>query len=129
MFAWRHSNIDENTKETIEREILEETQIQVETEKLLTIIENFFSRSNGDKVHELSFIYKVKSVNLDNKELYKDRIIFEQDEDGEKKLEFKWIPLEKITEYDVRPTIIKDIINNDKFSHFIIDDGNITELS
>lgn len=118
-----HVNVGETSLETIKREMYEEADMQVEVKKLLTIIENFFTRKNGDVIHELNFIYLLEPKDITNI-VVKDYIKNEEDEECEKKLEFKWIPIDEINDYNVKPVIIKEIIDCN-FKHYVIKDSVI----
>src|SRR5574344_776295 len=120
-----HTNIGEDTIETIEREMLEEPGIIVKVDKLSAIVENFFERSNGDIVHELSFIYTLKLNDKLSEDKINDWVTYEEDEDCKKKLEFKWIKKEDFSKFNIKPIIIKDIINDDDLKHYIIRNGNV----
>lgn len=120
-----HTIIGEDTVKTIEREMFEETGIKVKVEKLSAIVENFFERKNGDIVHELSFIYILKLEGEMINTKINDWIAYEEDEDCRKKLEFKWISINEFDKFNIKPVIIKDIINNKDIKHYIINNDEI----
>ena len=50
--------------------------------------------------------------------------IVENDKGHKIKLDFKWIDLKEINNYDIRPSFIKEILNNEnlKFNHLIFNE-------
>jgi len=115
-----HVHIGEDTKEAVIRETLEETGIKAKEQKLVAIIENFFS-SRGDKCHEISFYYKLDDLTIPaGRE--KDFHYIEHDEDKLVDQDFHWIPLSKVAEYDIRPLPIKQMLieKNFEFKHLFV---------
>lgn len=94
-------HLHETLEEAVLREVLEETGVPLEIEKLGFIHENFFTlEHSGEVFHEISFFYYMKPVAnflQINASLTEDGI--------EEKLE--WIPLDKITEYSLYPEFFK----------------------
>lgn len=123
-----HSEINEKTIDTIKREIKEEVGIDVEVVKLKSVIENFFTRKNGDKYHELCFVYELKPIDHLPQEKTIDWNIIETDEDGEKLLEFKWIDISDFNGLNVKPVAIRQILDNPNFQHFIVDEDTVTRI-
>lgn len=117
-----HVKFGEDTKSAVIREIKEETGYDSQINKLVAIIENFFVRNNGKKVHELSFYY---SLNIDDKEIINDKEYEIIDE--EINHHFKWIPLEELENIDFRPQELKEKIRNKdiEFQHIIINEKNL----
>ena len=62
-----HVNLGEDSKKAIIREMKEETGYDVEINKLIFLVENFFMRNSGEKIHEISLYYL-----LDTKEPIKN---------------------------------------------------------
>lgn len=111
-----HVEVGELTRETIIREMKEETKIEVKIDNLVLISEDVYIRR--DKlVHELAYYYKVSPLNLNNEN--NDFIIYEKDKDGIKKLDFKWFSKEEFKEVNFKPEYLKNkILNNDySFEH------------
>jgi len=53
-------------------------------------------------------------------------ILVENDKGHNIKLDFKWINLNEIDKFDIRPKFLKDLIKNNKleFNHLIFDEVN-----
>lgn len=115
-----HVHIGEDSGEALIREVKEEVECNVTIDKLVGIHENFFNRNNK-AYHELGFYYLVKvsdHIKID------DYVRTENDCGQEKELNFKWINIDELNRYDIRPLFIKEkIINSDyNFVHLITKD-------
>jgi ADP-ribose pyrophosphatase YjhB (NUDIX family) len=103
--------MNETTKYTIERELLEEMNAKVKIKNLLWIIENFFVL-RGSPFHEIGFYYEAiipKNHPLNTL----DEFIFENEENGKiKKYHFKWFKISKIKKLDIRPPCIKNMFSS-----------------
>ena len=112
--------IGENSEDTIIREIKEELGKDVEITGYVGTIENFFEMK-GRKYHEIMFVYKIEFVNEEDKKIeYTIKNI-----EGKDYLQYEWIELEKIAEYEVVPKVIKDVLKENKFpTHKINDELN-----
>ena len=113
-----HVTLDEDTMSAMQREFFEETGIEIKVNKLLAIIENFFG-FNG-KYHELSFYYSVepKSMPADKQ---KDFSLIENDKGVLVDMQYRWIKLEELSNYNFNPKPLRDkLINkNFDFQHII----------
>ncbi|MFU8925960.1 NUDIX hydrolase [Acinetobacter puyangensis] len=100
----------ENTLDGIQREILEETGMTLESAKLFAIIENFFFDKQFEKhFHELLYIYKGQ-ISKDIR--YKFQI-----SDQEK---ISWIPKSRVA--DLKPDILQKIVftqDQEYIQHFV----------
>ncbi len=111
-------HLHESLEEAVLREVLEETGVPLEIDKLGFIHENFFTlEHSGEVFHEISFFYYMKPVanfRQINASLTEDGI--------EEKLE--WIPLDKINEYALYPEFFKtDLYSGlDQVQHFVTRD-------
>ena len=116
-----HIKIGESSKNAVKREILEETEINVNVEYPIAFIENFFTRKNKDQVHEISLYYLVNSL---NDILLKDHIVEEIDDGIVKQLEFKWINIEDLDKFNFQPKILIDQLKKKKmnFNFFTIEE-------
>ena len=115
-FPGGHVELMENTKKAIIREFKEETEIDVEIEKLLYITENFFDGNLG-KFHEVGFYYLLRPKNeLDTKDFTK----IEEDKNQKMKLEFKWQDINNLQNF--KPELVKKEIKNINVEckHFIV---------
>lgn len=106
-----HIEIGEDSKKAVIREFKEETGINTKIGRLISITENFFTRKNGKRIHEISFYYILEPEN---------DIYIEKDEydilevEKEEKIEhhFKWVNIDNIDDEDFRPIEIKEKIKN-----------------
>lgn len=116
-----HVHLGEDTYSAISREIVEETGIDCNKEKLLAVVENFFNGGNA-KFHEIGFYYLLSPKDFFSKR--EDFNIIEKDDGEMKNLEFKWFDIDKLDSVDFRPISIKEklIKSNYNFEHIIIHD-------
>lgn len=96
----------ETSIEAIEREILEETGVQLSTPKLFAVIENFFH--DKDYFHEILFIYR-------------GQIPIQANYNGQDSISQKisWLPLTQVNE--LKPDILVNlsrIVEIEKLHHF-----------
>lgn len=111
-------HLGETTEKCIEREILEEAGLKVQAERLAVVCENFFKGSGGVEdgfdCHTIEFYYLMK-IQEDNAAVCK-----KQTDVGE---ELIWIPMEDIPDSDIKPSFIKEyineIINSDRIMHIV----------
>lgn len=112
--------INESSEEAVRREVLDETGIYYDIDRLCIINENFFvgkSKSlNNLNCHELVFIYLMKSRG--SKELDSDSYTL-----GVKE-EMHWIPVNELDNYIVYPTFLKDYLEDmkDGILHLVTDE-------
>ena len=110
--------LGETTEEAIKRELLEEVGINFSTTKYLGMVENYFINKFSKKIHEISIYYLMSPKDkIDTT----DFTIIENDKGKKMKLDFKWIDINNIDNYDVRPSFLKEQIstNNLEFNHLI----------
>ncbi|WP_028855752.1 NUDIX hydrolase [Psychrilyobacter atlanticus] len=93
--------IGESAEDAVRREVLEETGIAYEVERLAFIHENFFEGKGGTlkkgvKCHEVCFYYLMKSRGT--RELKSDSFAT----DGIREF-MKWLPIEKLETYEAHP--------------------------
>lgn len=102
------------------REVYEETGVKYEIDRLAVVCENFF-KGKGGKIDgldchclELYFVMKSKgNIKLKSNSY-----------NGDNELEeMKWIPLDKIGEYNIKPSFLKDkikeIVNGRSVLHIV----------
>ena len=110
--------LGETTEEAIKRELLEEVGINFSTTKYLGMVENYFINKFSKKIHEISIYYPMSPKDkIDTT----DFTIIENDKGKKIKLDFKWIDINNIDNYDVRPSFLKEQIstNDLEFNHLI----------
>lgn len=107
--------IGENSEDTIKREIKEELGKDIEITGYVTTIENFFEMKNS-KFHEIMFIYEVEFVEEQDKKIeYNLKNI-----EGKEYLNYEWIELDKIEEYNLCPKAVKKILKERKYPAHIV---------
>ena len=102
--------IGEDSKTTILREMQEEMGKNIEIIGDVGTIENFFE-SDGYKYHEIEIIHRAEFVDEKDKKI--EQTI--KNIEGKDYLEYEWVDIEKIDEYDIRPQIIKKILKEKRF--------------
>ena len=102
----------ESSVETLERELFEELKLHLEIDKLAIINERFL-QFNGKPFHEVQFYYLLKNC---------DNINAIEGSNTDKTQEtLHWLPIDKLTEYNVVPSFLKtySFANIDKPEHII----------
>lgn len=113
--------VGETSLEAIKREIKEELQININDAEYIGIIENFFTNFKGDKTHGLEFYYKINVSDGEIKNI--DMNYIENDKGTTVKHNFKWIPINELNLYNIVPSQINNIIqNNENNFHYIVKD-------
>ncbi len=107
--------IGENSEETIKREIKEEIGKETEIIGYIGTIENFFEM-NQKKYYEILFIHRVEFINEEDKKI--DYTI--HNIEGKEYLEYEWLDVDKIKEYNILPKCLKDILKSQNFPVHII---------
>ena len=115
--------LGETTEIAVKRELLEEVGKNFDISKYLGVVENYFINKYSKKTHEISFYYvmtPVENINTNN------FTIIENDKGHKIKLEFKWINLKEINNYDIRPSFLKQILEDEnfEFNHLIFNELN-----
>ena len=107
-------NFLEESKEALIREIKEEIGLYLNNNDLIlnSVVENFFVY-NHTKYHELLFVYKINDL----KELNNLKNIKTLDKDDVVNI---WFKKSEIVNLDLRPRIIKNIINETEFKHYVL---------
>lgn len=109
--------IGENSEETIKREIKEELGKEIEIIDYIATIENFFEME-GKKYHEFYFLYKVEFANDEDKKI--DYTM--HNVEGKDYLNYEWIELDRINEYNLLPQCLKEMLKNKEFPVHVIND-------
>lgn len=106
-------NFGEDSKAAVLREIREELGWDLSDAKLVRIMENFFSYSDGTKFHEYLFVYlmnvseeyfkKGDFVNLENPNMH-----------------MLWYTKEDYLKLNIKPLVIKDVLESPDFEHLVV---------
>ena len=113
--------LGETTEEAVKRELVEEIRKEVSIERYLGVVENYFINKYNKKMHEISFYYLMNFIDNDFDE--KNFTLIENDKGHNIKLDFKWIDINDLDHFDVRPAFLKKIINNRlEFNHLIFNE-------
>jgi ADP-ribose pyrophosphatase YjhB (NUDIX family) len=96
--------LHESAEEAVTREVLEETGIKYEIDRLAFIHENFFKGFNNDpdlKCHEIAFYFLMKPRG--NQNLNDNNYVY----NGIRERMF-WLPINKLNDYKLFPLFFKD---------------------
>ena len=98
---------DETTEETVVREVLEETGIQMEVDRPVFFVEQFFNEEvTGEHFHEVAVYYLMKdSADLEN---IRCRSVTERGISEE----LIWVPMNELEHYHVVPVSIARELKN-----------------
>ena len=113
-------HMGETAEDAVRREVLEETGVPYEVDRLAVIHENFFDESGGSlkgmDCHELSFYFLMKPRGT--KELHSD-----SHTQGVKENMY-WIPIEELDRYKAYPTFLKDFLSREHsgIEHIVTDE-------
>lgn len=116
--------LGETTEEAIRRELVEEIGKNVIIKKYLGVVENYFINKFSKKMHEISFYYIMDFSDTNIEET--NFTLIENDKGHNIKLDFKWINIDEIDKFDIRPKFLKDLFkkNSLEFNHLIFDELN-----
>jgi ADP-ribose pyrophosphatase YjhB (NUDIX family) len=113
-----HVEIGENSLDAVKREIKEELEYDVVDARLFCIQENFYEKEKFAH-HGVEYYYLIEiEKNIDPV----DRVVIENDRGTKKRLAIKWVTVEELTDVDLKPPSIKDLIlkgNLDNLIHLI----------
>ena len=116
--------LGETTEEAVKRELVEEIDNDVIVKKYLGVVENYFINKFSKKMHEISFYYLMDFADANIKE--NNFTLIENDKGHNIKLDFKWINIDELDKFDIRPHFLKVLFkNNDlEFNHLIFNELN-----
>ncbi|MBQ7140519.1 MAG: NUDIX domain-containing protein [Bacilli bacterium] len=116
--------LGETTEEAVKRELIEEIGKDIMVKKYLGVVENYFINKFSKKMHEISFYYLMDFVSCDVEE--SNFTLIENDKGHNIKLDFKWINIDEVDNFDIRPNFLKDLFknNNLEFNHLIFNELN-----
>lgn len=113
--------LGESSSDTAYREFLEETGIKTDYVKGIGMIENFFVSSfNGKNYHEILLINELKFQDIN---YYNKSIINNIEEKKKDFIEYFWEDIDELKNEDFKPSLILDMINQNKFVHYINKDS------
>ena len=117
--------LGETTEQAICREMEEELGYKLEIVKYLGVAENFFVNKYNKTMHEICFYYLLKPLKGE-KARYNDYSLIEHDKGHNIKLDFKWININELNNYDIRPKFLTNIVKNDSLiiNHIILNELN-----
>lgn len=104
----------EVTEEALKREMLEELTAEIEIQSLAFTVENFFHYSQS-KIHEIGFYYFAqfagKSLHFNNVQEFIgiEKILSNQ---TQYQLHFKWVPLDQLAKYNLKPSFLREKLMN-----------------
>ena len=113
-------HMNELAEDAVVREVLEETGVRYEIDRLAVIHENFFDENEGTlkglHCHEIAFYYLMKPRGT--QELHSDSHTH-----GVKE-EMHWIPIADLYKYKAFPTFLKEYLNDPKpgIVHIVTDE-------
>lgn len=111
--------IGENSEETVKREIQEELGKQIEITGYVATIENFFEM-NESKYHEIYFLHEIEFTNEEDKKINYTM----HNTEGKEYLQYEWLDLDRIEEYNILPNCLKKVLKSKNFPVHIINDDS-----
>ena len=112
-------NLHETAEDAVKREFLEEGDFAIDVQRLLWIVENFFIlRASGEKMHGVEFYFLVSprepggrwmQEEFSGKEDYWDN--WRTVPGKTQPMIFKWFSLDEIEKINLKPGILKKILN------------------
>ena len=116
-FPGGHVTLGENTDNAVLREVKEETLIDTEIQKLLAIVQLFFKREDGMPFHEICYYYLLKP----KQPIETKNFSLEENDNGSiRHHDFLWLTLEEFNNYDIRPSEMKNLLENNLERQHII---------
>lgn len=109
--------LGESSEDTVKREILEELGKEVEITGYCCTIENFFN-FRGSEYHEIMFVHFAEFVDDEDKKIEETLKNIE----GREELEYRWLDLDKINEYEIRPDIMRKVLSDKVFPVHVVND-------
>ena len=111
--------IGENSEETVKREIQEELRKQIEITGYVATMENFFEM-NESKYHEIYFLHEIEFTNEEDKKINYTM----HNEEGKEYLQYEWLDLDRIEEYNILPKCLKQVLKSKNFPVHVINDDS-----
>lgn len=113
-------HVGETSEQAVKREVLEETGVEYEIERLAVIHENFFNENQGSlkgmDCHEMSIYYlmKPRGTKQLNSDSYSQGV----------RETMHWIPIKDLDKYKAFPTFLKEYLSKEHsgIEHIITDE-------
>lgn len=107
--------IREPSTDTLKREMREELGVDVEIERLLWVVENFFTWVDGTPFHELSFYYLVAIPPESSLHTHTDAFV------GMEDANFRWHRLDELEDVPVQPAFLREGLRSlpDTIQHIV----------
>ena len=97
----------ESAEDALRREMREELHLEVEVERLLWTLENFFVyRTEPNREMGLYFLMNLPT----DSDLYNTDSVAQTEDERGMKLWHRWQPLESLRELDIKPTFLYDVL-------------------
>lgn len=107
--------IGESSRETVKREINEEMGKEIEITGYIGTVENFFE-DKQKKYHEILFIQNAEFINDEDKKINYTLHNIE----GKDYLNYEWIDLDKIEEYNIVPKCLQSVLKSQSFPMHLV---------
>ena len=108
-------NLNESSVLAGIREFKEETGLDIKYIKTLGIVENFFISSfDKKKYHEILIINEYVLKDINNIDIHNI--------EGKIDLEYTWLDKNNLDDINLKPAILKNIVNNKEAKHYIFKD-------
>jgi hypothetical protein len=88
----------------------EELGKEIEIKGYISTVENFFEMK-GSKYHEIYFLYEIEFANKEDQSI--DYTL--KNVEGKEYLQYEWIDLDEIENYNILPYCTKEILKEKKF--------------
>jgi 8-oxo-dGTP pyrophosphatase MutT (NUDIX family) len=99
-----HAELGESATITLFREMQEELGVDVRVERLLYIIENFFTNADGTE-HEVGLYFSMTAPA--NSYLYRNLETFTHVDEVGNHLRFDWLPIARLAEFILYPSVLQ----------------------
>lgn len=110
-----HIEVGENSLDAVKREVKEELDYDVIDAKLFCIQENFYLKK--ELAHHGVEYYYIIEIEKNIEPL--NRVVIENDRGIEKHLSIRWVTVEELTDVDLQPPTIKDLILKGNLNNLI----------
>ena len=114
-----HVELGEDTDTAVLREMKEELGFEINIDRMVCVVQNFFKTKESKTFHEIGYYYVVTPKNLSEVNT-DDYIRYENDKGEIKKLEFKWFTLDELQNIDFRPKAVAKQLLSQDFKNIIV---------